>query len=69
MCIRDRDNTATYQMHSTWDSDPFKKTMYEFMNDVKHDMKILIRTMVVVASELRHLRHEGYPVDTDLNNP
>lgn len=63
------DGTATYQMHSTYDPNPFKKEMYEFMNNVRHDMKILIRTMVVVASELRHLRHEGHPVDIDLNNP
>lgn len=63
------DNTATYYMNSTYDSDPFKKEMYEFMNNMRHDTKILIRTMIVVASELRHLRHEGHPVDTNLDNP
>ena len=63
------DGTATYEMNSTWDSDPFKKAMYEFMNSMRHDLKILTRTMIVVASELRHLRHEGHPVDTNLDNP
>ena len=63
------DSTHAYEMTGAYDSDPLKQEAYKFMNTIRHDMRILIRTMIVVASELRHLRHEGHPVDTDLENP
>jgi len=63
------DNTATYNMMGSYYSDPFQGEAVKCMNQVMHDLKILTRTMIVVASELRHLRHEGHPVDTNLDNP
>jgi hypothetical protein len=57
------EGTATYQTSGTYDSDPFKHEIFQFINDVRHDIKILIRTMIVVASELRHMRYEGVPAD------
>ncbi len=63
------DNTATYEMSAGYFPDPFQSEGIKFMNDVRHDLRIFIRTMIVVASELRHLRHEGHPVDVNLENP
>ncbi len=61
--------TATYEMIAGYFPDPFQSEGIKFMNGVRHDLKILIRSMIVLASELRHLRHEGHPVDINLENP
>lgn len=55
------DSTASYEKTAGYFSDGFQKEAVSTMNSIKHDLKILIRTMIVVASELRHLRHEGIP--------
>lgn len=61
------DSTSAYEMSAGYFPDPIQSEFIKFMNHVRHDMRIFIRTMIVVASELRHLRHEGHPVDTDLD--
>lgn len=55
--------TATYGKLNQHFSNPFERAMAEFMDDIRHDIRLLMRTMIIVASELRHVRYEGVPVE------